>query len=272
MGKFYDHIPEDLMKWIQKQEMFCIASAPLSGDGHVNVSPKGVHNTFHIIDKNTVWYEDLTGSGIETLAHIRENGRITVLFNAFEGAPKIARLFGTGTVHEFGTPEYDALIPPKDRKMGSRCAVVIDVHKVGTSCGYSVPFYTFVAHRDTLTKWTAPREARDQEYAAANPSSQTGNTPSHAEKGLIAYWKKENMQSIDGLPAMRVAPTSGVVPVTRDAKNGTLVQAKMAEKVSGVAMGEYVRLVAMFVLGLLVAGMYPKFTGGMGDRIGAKVF
>ncbi len=113
MGKFYDEIPGYAMAMIKKQHMFWVATAPLSADGHVNVSSKGVEGTFHIIDSHTVWYEDLSGSGepthlpfpteplslssgVETISHLRENGRITILFNAFEGPPSIVRLFGRG--------------------------------------------------------------------------------------------------------------------------------------------------------------------------------
>ena len=96
MVKFYDHIPPDLIKWLLKQEMFCVATAPLSPDGHVNLSPKGLKGSFHIISPNRVWYQDITGSGVETISHLRENGRITLMFNAFEGAPRICRLWGIG--------------------------------------------------------------------------------------------------------------------------------------------------------------------------------
>ncbi|KAG8221681.1 hypothetical protein J3R82DRAFT_1966 [Butyriboletus roseoflavus] len=139
MGIIYDEIPDKLIEWIAKQKMFWVATAALNG--HVNVSPKGCIESFHILSKNCVWYEDITGSGIETIAHMREpgNARITILFHAFEGAPRILRLFGTGTVHEFGTPGYDTLIPAASRKAGSRAAIVIDVHRVATSCGFGIP-------------------------------------------------------------------------------------------------------------------------------------
>jgi len=110
MGAFYDEIPSFLVPWINAQKIFWVATAPLSEDGHVNVSPKGFENTMHVVLKevdtdgekkatsNAVWYEDLTGSGVETISHLRENGRITIMFTAFEGPPRIVRLFGTGTV------------------------------------------------------------------------------------------------------------------------------------------------------------------------------
>ncbi|KAH9891317.1 hypothetical protein C8Q73DRAFT_119795 [Cubamyces lactineus] len=205
MVKFYDHIPPDLIKWLLKQEMFCVATAPLSPDGHVNLSPKGLKGSFHIISPNRVWYQDITGSGVETISHLRENGRITLMFNAFEGAPRICRLWGIGTVHEFGTPEYETFIPPEIRRPGSRAAIVIDVHKVSTSCGYSVPYYEFKGHRQALLAYYDKRERKDRE----DPNL-------HAEKGLRAYWIEENLQSIDGLPGLAVAHKAGLRPDCRD--------------------------------------------------------
>ncbi|KAI0327275.1 hypothetical protein GY45DRAFT_1327885 [Cubamyces sp. BRFM 1775] len=205
MVKFYDHIPPDLIKWLLKQEMFCVATAPLSPDGHVNLSPKGLKGSFHIISPNRVWYQDITGSGVETISHLRENGRITLMFNAFEGAPRICRLWGKGTVHEFGTPEYETYIPPEIRRPGSRAAIVIDVHKVSTSCGYSVPYYEFKGHRQALLTYYDKRERKDQ----ADPNL-------HADKGLRAYWIDENLESIDGLPGLAVAHKVGLRPDCRD--------------------------------------------------------
>ncbi|KAK0470775.1 hypothetical protein IW261DRAFT_1406352 [Armillaria novae-zelandiae] len=199
MGKFYDEIPGYVMAMIQKQHMFWVATAPLSADGHVNVSSKGVEGTFHIIDSHTVWYEDLSGSGVETISHLRENGRITILFNAFEGPPSIVRLFGRGKFYEFGTPEYNALIRPETRHPGSRAVIMIDVHKVGTSCGYAVPFYEFKSHRTRLLEFAAKRELADIEAEEADGAvcepPRTGN-------GLKQYWVQESTQSIDGLPGM----------------------------------------------------------------------
>jgi len=97
MGVFYEAIPKSLIEWIREQKVFWVATAPLSGSGHVNVSPKG-GKYFGVIDEKTFWYQDLSGSGNETIAHLLEprNGRITIMFNAFDGAPKIVRLWGKG--------------------------------------------------------------------------------------------------------------------------------------------------------------------------------
>ncbi|KAI0656849.1 hypothetical protein C8Q70DRAFT_935472 [Cubamyces menziesii] len=205
MGKFYESIPPELVPWIMKQEVFWVATAPLNPEGHVNVSPKGVRDSLHIVSPTKVWYQDLTGSGVETISHLRENGRITIMFNAYDGPPRICRLFGTGSVHEFGTPEYDKLIPPENRRPGSRAAIVIDVHKVGTSCGYSVPYFEFKGHRQVLLDYFDKRERADQ----VDPNG-------HAEKGLKAYWDKENTKSIDGLPGLALAPKVERVPDCRD--------------------------------------------------------
>ncbi|KAL0565841.1 hypothetical protein V5O48_016179 [Marasmius crinis-equi] len=200
MVQFYDEIPPFLLDWLKEQKIFWVASAPLSADGHVNVSAKGVDGTFHIVDKNRVWYEDLTGSGCETISHLRENGRVTIYFNAFEGPPRICRLFGKGVVHEFGTPEYNALIPLESRKPGSRSVIMVDVHKVASSCGYAVPFFDFKAERSKLLNWATDKEAHDTESSssAAEVSS----------KGLKAYWEKNNRSSLDGLPGMNLLPVT----------------------------------------------------------------
>ncbi|KAI0770945.1 hypothetical protein BD413DRAFT_71019 [Trametes elegans] len=186
MGKFFESIPPEYIPWILKQEVFWVATAPLSPEAHVNVSPKGVRDSFHVISPTRVWYQDLSGSGVETISHLRENGRITLLFSAFEGPPRIVRLFGTGTVHEFGTAEYDAFIPPEQRRPGSRAAIVIDIHKVGSSCGYAVPYYEFKGHRQVLLDFFSNTERGDR---------------------MQAYWKLKNAQSIDGLPGLTEALT-----------------------------------------------------------------
>ncbi|KZT40307.1 hypothetical protein SISSUDRAFT_983511 [Sistotremastrum suecicum HHB10207 ss-3] len=191
MGKFFEAIPERLIPWIREQHLFWVATAPLSADGHVNVSPKGVAGTFTVVDPTTVWYEDLTGSGIETISHLRENGRMTILFNAFDGPPRILRLFGIGTAYEIGTPEYESYIPFKSRKPGSRAVIVLKIHKVGTSCGYAVPKFDFRQERSLLLDWAGGKERKQTEGS---------------EEGTMAqYWKKKNSKSIDGLLGLEQA-------------------------------------------------------------------
>ncbi|KAI9567846.1 hypothetical protein HD554DRAFT_840725 [Boletus coccyginus] len=136
----------------------------------------------------------MTGSGVETIAHMREpgNARITIMFHTFEGAPQILRMWGTGTVHEFGTPEYDDLIPPASRKAGSRAAIVIDVHKVATSCGFGIPQYKFIGQRSQLERFC---DNLEQAEAKVSPTEKARN-------GIKAWWTAENTRSFDGLPAL----------------------------------------------------------------------
>ncbi|KAF2715856.1 hypothetical protein K431DRAFT_205060, partial [Polychaeton citri CBS 116435] len=165
MGKFFDSIPDNQVDWILAQKMFWVATAPLSGAGHVNVSPKG-GPYFGVLDNHTFWYLELTGSGSETVAHLYEpgNARITIQFNAFDGPPKILRLFGRGRVLERGDDagkrtgtegsEFAAFVNRHNIEVipGVRSVVVVDVHQAGTSCGFSVPFYDFKEHRQTLNQ------------------------------------------------------------------------------------------------------------------------
>nr|GAT51819.1 pyridoxamine phosphate oxidase [Mycena chlorophos] len=202
MVQYFDEISPSLEKWMENQHVFWVATAPLAGEGHVNVSPKGGEGMFHIVNPRQVWYEDLTGSGIETISHLRENGRITVLFNAFEGPPRIARLYGRGTAYEFGTPEYNNYISPESRKPGSRAVIVVDVFKVGTSCGYSVPFFDFKSYRTRLLTWATTKERADKE-ADAEGDDKVANG---LVDGLKRYWNTKNLRSLDGMPGLLVAP------------------------------------------------------------------
>ncbi|KAJ2923389.1 hypothetical protein H1R20_g13705, partial [Candolleomyces eurysporus] len=261
MGQYYDHIPGFLIPWINAQKIFWVATAPLSESGHVNVSPKGFERTMNVVldesedgqqleagpdgdddrlrkASSHVWYEDLTGSGVETISHLRENGRITVLFTAFEGPPRIVRLFGTGKVYEFGTPEYDTFLPPEKRQPGSRAVIWVDVHKVGTSCGYSIPFFTYKAPRMRLHTFFINKEQQDFDYSCQQLSSSSSpvsvsdssssmvvvskqdsttlsdSTSSSSPKlppegqGIKNYWKLKNLNSQDGLPGLLFAYAS----------------------------------------------------------------
>ena len=179
MGRTYDEITPDLAGWIGEQKLFFVATAP--HDGHVNVSPKG-YDTFRIIDPLTVAYLDLTGSGAETLAHVRENGRITFLFCAFDGKPRIVRLHGTATAHQDGTAEFDELHRRFPDRPGARAVIRVAVDRVSTSCGYSIPLYDYVGDRPVLDEW-AERRGRP---------------------GIVEYWAEKNTTSIDGLSALDV--------------------------------------------------------------------
>jgi len=189
-GSCWDHCPDDILRWVKKQEMFWVSTAPLSENGHCNVSAKSIKGTFHLLEGGReCWYEDMTGSGCETISHLRENGRITLLFTAFEGPPRCCRFFGKGTVYEYGSHEYHRYLPGDSRQPGSRSVIKIEIFKVTLSCGYTTPKYQFIEHRDTLKKFLAVFEKPDAE----------------PEKNMQAFWAGNNATSLDGLPALQTA-------------------------------------------------------------------
>lgn len=179
MGRSFDAIADHLVSWMEEQPIFFVASAPLSADGHVNVSPKG-GDSFRVIDANRVAYLDLTGSGAETIAHTRENGRLTIMFCSFDEKPNIVRLFGEGRAVLPDRPEFADLAARFPANPGTRSIVTLDVTEVTTSCGYSIPLMELVGPRSTLDDW-AERKGPD---------------------GIAAYWAQKNQTSIDGLPAL----------------------------------------------------------------------
>ncbi|KAK4158218.1 hypothetical protein C8A00DRAFT_28722 [Chaetomidium leptoderma] len=198
MGQFFETIPEYLMKWILEQKMFWVATSPLSASGHVNVSPKG-GLYFGLLDDKTFWYMDLSGSGTETISHLYEpgNGRVTVMFNAFEGPPRIVRLFGRGTVLERGTETFDEFVKKHDVRVipSSRSIIIVKAHQVASSCGYSVPYYEFKTFRTTLNEHFAKREERF--------------TQGKLEEKRERYWALKNAYSVDGLPGMQIGYKTG---------------------------------------------------------------
>lgn len=170
MGKVFDVISPDLKNWIEKQKMFFVATAPLSAGGHINCSPKGL-DSFRILDEQTVAYQDLTGSGIETIAHIRENKRIVIMFCAFSGPPKIVRLHGEGEAITSEHNDFEKLDKLFPKRRGVRSYIRIQLNRISDSCGYSVPLYDFVKDRDVLEKWVAAKsEEQLHEYRAAKNS------------------------------------------------------------------------------------------------------
>jgi hypothetical protein len=175
MGRVHDAISDELAAFLEAQPVFFVATAPV--DGHVNLSPKGL-DTFTVIDSHTVAYLDLTGSGVETIAHLRENGRITLMFCAFEGAPNIVRLYGRGDVLPVVEPEGNALLDSFPPIAGARSVIRVAVDRVATSCGYGVPLMHYEGPRSRLVEWA---EARGPD-------------------GLAAYQAEKNAASIDGLP------------------------------------------------------------------------
>lgn len=180
MGKTYETIDARIAEFIARQKMFFVATAPRSDEGRVNLSPKGL-DSFRILDDNTVAYADFVGSGIETVAHLQENGRIVIMFCAFEGAPKIVRLHGRGEVIEQGHAdfaEFCELFPPLT---GLRCFIQVRCDRISDSCGFGVPLYEFVGQRSQLTQWAEKKRM----------------------SGLDEYVKKNNTQSIDGLMGLQ---------------------------------------------------------------------
>ncbi|KAF8066952.1 hypothetical protein FPV67DRAFT_1497197 [Lyophyllum atratum] len=252
MVQYFEKIPDFLIRWIDQQKVFWVATAPLISDGLINISPKGMSGSFHVVNANQVWYEDLTGSGIETVAHVRENGRITVLFNAFEGPPRICRLYGKGTVYEFGTPQYEAFLPPEKRQIGSRAVILIDVFKVGTSCGYAVPFYTYKAERYRLHTVFQGRELADVD-AEKELDASFCSVPPRPEKGLKRYWFAKNAKSLDGIPGILTGQDS-----LARFQTPTHSMAKDDER-EGAAIGTgELRLLAAFLTGVILTASYMK--------------
>lgn len=179
MADVLDGISPALAEWIAAQPVFFVATAPLARDGHVNLSPRGL-DTLRVLAPRRVAFLDLTGSGAETLAHLRENGRITLMLCAFWGPPRIVRLHGRGAAVTPGEPAWSALRGAFPGHDGARAVVDVAVTRVSQSCGYGVPHLRFVAQRDTLPRWTAAR----------------------GEDGLARYRREKNARSIDGLPAL----------------------------------------------------------------------
>jgi len=179
MAERFAAIKPDLAEWWAAQPLFFVATAPSDG-GHVNLSPKGL-DTLRILTPTRVAYLDLTGSGVETIAHLRENGRITLMACAFAGAPRISRIYGAGTVHELGSDAFAELASNFRDLPGRRSVIDIAVERVTTSCGYAVPMMDLVSDRDRLLDWARAK----------------------GDDGLVDYRAAKNAASIDGIPGLR---------------------------------------------------------------------
>jgi hypothetical protein len=177
MAKQYDRITPALQSFIKAQPLFFVATAPLSEQGHVNLSPKG-YDTFRILSSSQVAYLDLTGSGNETSAHLAENGRITLMFCAFQGTPQILRLYGKGETVLPGGHRWDELVAHFPSYPGIRQIILVSIHLVHTSCGYGVPLLEMQQDRETLARWATAK----------------------GEGGLADYRGANNSKSLDGLP------------------------------------------------------------------------
>jgi hypothetical protein len=182
MGKVYESLDGRLREFVLAQKVFFVATAPSGSDGHVNLSPKGLTGCFAILDEHRVAYLDYTGSGAETIAHLRDNGRIVLMFCAFDGPPKILRLHGRGEAVLPGDPRFDGLLArfPAPPEPGLRSIVTVELTRISDSCGYAVPLLAYTGDRDLLTRHNGRKTAEElDEYRAA-----------------------KNVRSVDGLPAL----------------------------------------------------------------------
>ena len=197
VGRSYDRIDERLRGWIDRQPLFFVGTAPRADDGHVNVSPKGPIGTLRVLDDSTVAYLDVVGSGAETIAHLRENGRIVVMLCAFEGPPRILRLHGRGGVVAAEDPDFDELVERAGFEQPAapearRAVVVVHVERIADSCGYGVPLMSYEGTRPHQDAWAAKR-------------LRVGGSGA-----LLAYQAEQNVTSIDGLPAVDIATADQV--------------------------------------------------------------
>lgn len=179
MGRVFDGIDDGLAAFIAAQRVFFVATAPRDPGGHVNLSPKGLDG-LRVLDPLTVAFLDLTGSGVETIAHLRDAGRITILFCAFEGPPRILRLFGRGEAVLPGDAGFAALGALFPARPGTRSIIRVRLDRVADSCGYGVPEYRWVGDRRQLADWAGRK----------------------GEDGLREYRERNNARSIDGLPGL----------------------------------------------------------------------
>ena len=179
MGKVHDRIDDRLRAFIEAQQVFFVGTAPTGPEGHVNVSPKGLADTFRVVDDHTVAYLDLTASGAETIAHLRDNGRIVMMFCSFAREPNVVRLHGRGRVVGLYDPEYAAWAARFPENPAARAVIVVDVTRVSSSCGYALPLLEPVSERDILTP----------------------NMERRGTDGVVHYRRTKNRVSIDGLRA-----------------------------------------------------------------------
>ena len=193
MGKQFESIDDSIRNWMGQQKMFFVGSAPLSGDGLVNLSPKG-HDSLRIIDGNTLAYLDYGGSGAETIAHVRENGRIVIMMCAFDGPPKTFRFYGRGEVItplDDGFAELSGLFDLPG--LGTRALIKINLHRIQDSCGYGVPNFEFKGHRESSQNW-AKKKTTDElrEYQVLKSLHSLEGIPSMSEAEARAYISAKN--------------------------------------------------------------------------------
>jgi hypothetical protein len=177
MGKIRSMLDDAAVRFIEAQHVFFVASAPLDAGGHINLSPKGL-DTFRILGPTTVAYVDYNGSGVETIAHLKENGRIVLMFCAFHGPPNIFRLYGHGRVVEAHEEEFPELAASFPNCENARSIIVVELTRVTDSCGFGVPLFKYEGEREQLQAWAKHR----------------------GPEGLKTYRHEKNRRSIDGLP------------------------------------------------------------------------
>ena len=189
MGKVFEQIDDHLRGWIERQHVFFVATAPLAGDGHLNVSPKGPIGSLAILDDHTIAYLDIVGSGAETIAHLRENGRIIVMLCAFDGPPRIVRLHGRGEVVQAGDSRFEELREScgfDADVLAQRAIIVVNVNRISDSCGYGVPLMSYDGERPHQ-RLSAEKRLRTQ-----------------GPDAFDVYQREKNARSIDGLPAVEL--------------------------------------------------------------------
>jgi hypothetical protein len=205
MGKILPAIDDDLAGWIHAQPLFFVGTAPSGDTGHVNVSPKGGAGSFRVTGPHSFAYLDLVGSGVETVAHLRDNGRIVVMFCAFDGAPRIVRLHGTGRVVQQGDDGFAEAAgrvgdePP----VNLRSVIEVDVARVSSSCGFAVPLMRFERERDQLDRWAESKVRQ------------------HGLEAMTDYIAVNNMTSIDGLPGLDPVAAGPIDDERRDSLDST---------------------------------------------------
>jgi hypothetical protein len=183
MGKEYQSIDASIRRWLTGQHLFFVATAPRADDGLINCSPKG-HDTLRVLDHRTLMYLDYAGSGVETIAHLKENGRIVIMLCAFQGPPKIFRFHGRGEVITPNQPEFAELFAQFDQDhAGVRSIIRVHVSRISGSCGYGVPLYDYVEQRPSTENYIA----------------QTG------AEAIRRAMRERNRESLDGLPALAAA-------------------------------------------------------------------
>ncbi len=176
----YTEIDDRLRTFLESQRIFFVATAPSGPGGHVNVSPKGV-DLLRVLGPATVPYADYTGSGVETIAHLRGNGRIVIMLCAFTGPPRIVRLHGQGEAIEPQDPEFAGMLGELGATGPVRSIIRVRIARISDSCGFGVPLFQFEEQRTQLPRWAANK----------------------GESGLLQYQRAKNAESIDGLPGLR---------------------------------------------------------------------